>query len=151
MNGRLLEVGVEGLPECRALHTPDRDVSKTAIKGVDALHAEHASHRCGPSTIFRKTSHLVTGMSRLRMFRCFTSGTHASTSPILVKISSSSMSCMESRTRMPTFHRKEVSQLRFVRGPTLSVTEYTPSGIFVASFIHHDISYRVRSSTHVGR
>jgi hypothetical protein len=118
---------------------------------VNALHAEHTSHRCGPSTTFRKAPHPVTGMSKLRMFRCFTSNTHASTSPTHVTTSSSLMSCMKSRTRIPTFHRREVFQLRFVRGPTTPATEYTPSGIFVASYTHHDISHRVRSSTHVGR
>lgn len=85
------------------------------------------------------------------MFQCFTSNTHASTSSTHVRTSSSSMSCMESRTRIPTFHREEASQLRFVRGPTIPATEYTPSGIFAASYIHHDISHRIPSSTHVGR
>lgn len=31
-----------------------------------------------------------------------------------------------------TFHRREVSQLRFVRGPTTATTNLTPSGIFFA-------------------
>lgn len=152
MNGLLLEGGVECQPECRA--TAPRcfkNDHQGSIRWLTRRMQNMPHTACGPSTDFRNAPHPVTGMSKRRMFRCVTSSTHASTSSTHVKASSLSMSCMNEPHRIPTFHRREVSQLRFVRGPTAPATEYTPSGIFEASVIHHDISHRVRSSTHVGR
>jgi len=38
--------------------------------------------------------------------------------------------------RMPTFHRREVSQLRFVRGPTTAATKFASLGSFQATNLH---------------